>query len=606
MNQNVEDILIDKSKIVKPKKSKMPIILFILFLMIILGVGGAFAYNYYLNNMVEKPKEKFFRYLLANKYPSTFNVDLYSNLIDRVKEQNNTVSLTMSANTNLKEITDSLNNMDLSRVKLNFKRNSNIIQNKNYNEISLNYSDNELIKLKLIEDEKNIAILSDEIIDRYLGTSKDNLDFTLKRAFGSDIKINESLNSVTKNNKIDITEKDIKSILKEYYNIIYNSFSEEEFSENNNVLIQTEKSEALNVSAYELTTTKSKVYSLISDFIKMIRDDKKLINKIANNEEANVLNNQNEIQNEIINILPIFLGEKLNYSSGEIEDILDDIITEIENMNIDNSEVKISIFVLNDKIIKLSFKSESETIEIDFNDDDTIKITCLLELLNGEDEEGLNNGFTITIKNSTSDVNNKSYIEFEIIENLEINTKLSADITLTGTENSKKISSEAILTYKAKDSSTTININSDIDFDNNFQILSLTDDNCLFLDRISDEDLTNLVAQIKERVDLVLNDKMKTLNLIDQNSNISIVNQKDIQTVKNDEEKKAAKQKLIETVSLKMGEAIVNGETYTIENLKDLQIEGCNVSVNVSDNVAIVIVNGYSFKIDSNFNLTEE
>ena len=54
-----------------------------------------------------------------------------------------------------------------------------------------------------------------------------------------------------------------------------------------------------------------------------------------------------------------------------------------------------------------------------------------------------------------------------------------------------------------------------------------------------------------------------------------------------------------------MGEAIARGETYTLANLENLQIEGYNVTVNISGNIAVVTVNGYVFNIDSEFNLSE-
>ena len=55
-----------------------------------------------------------------------------------------------------------------------------------------------------------------------------------------------------------------------------------------------------------------------------------------------------------------------------------------------------------------------------------------------------------------------------------------------------------------------------------------------------------------------------------------------------------------------MAEVQNRGEVFTLNNLVGLQIEGYNVSCSVNGNIATIVVNGYTFYIDSDFNLTEE
>ena len=62
---------------------------------------------------------------------------------------------------------------------------------------------------------------------------------------------------------------------------------------------------------------------------------------------------------------------------------------------------------------------------------------------------------------------------------------------------------------------------------------------------------------------------------------------------------------MINEVSNRMGIALNNGEQYTLANLEGLTIEGYNVTVKISGDIAIVTVNGYVFNIDSGFNLSE-
>ena len=54
-----------------------------------------------------------------------------------------------------------------------------------------------------------------------------------------------------------------------------------------------------------------------------------------------------------------------------------------------------------------------------------------------------------------------------------------------------------------------------------------------------------------------------------------------------------------------MQEAENNNQEFTLQNLADLQIEGLEVSSNVNETTAIIVVDIYTFNIDSNFNLTD-
>ena len=55
----------------------------------------------------------------------------------------------------------------------------------------------------------------------------------------------------------------------------------------------------------------------------------------------------------------------------------------------------------------------------------------------------------------------------------------------------------------------------------------------------------------------------------------------------------------------RMGEAQGNNETFTLANLNDLKIDGHNVSSIVNANLAIITIDGYTFNIDAEFNLSD-
>ena len=664
---SVEDILIGPNRPQK-KKSKAPIII-VFFIIIVLIAGGLAAYYYYTNYMVEKPKSKFFKYLATNNIYQTFQSDVYGAIKDKIKTQTSNSNINLTASTNIPTITNS--QLDISKFNVAFNNINDKNQNKNYAELNVNYADNELARIKAIMDENSVAITSEEIVNMYLGTSKENLDETLNRALGGEWNLEEylKLTDMVDANSIEIPENLIQSKSDEYMQIIYNSFRESSFSEKESVLISTDENQTLTANSYELTTNYSELNTLLAELLKKLRNDTELLSTVSavseNTTQNNLQNTLNNVvdeftmQNTTIDITPIgeentnilqeentnnseadlqiiatiLAGNKVNKTVSELQEILDKEITKIENLNITNKEVKISLYVVDEKLRKLGVKSEDFNLEMEFLEEankEKIKFTLLgintdIKIENPEvttefqntttentlennavETDKLKNGFTITIEKNTSDVSTKIFAEIGLINNLEINTKISCNLTTNGTASSKEIKNEAIFTYTTQEGQLTANLNYNINFETaTMEIPNLTDETCLFLDKLNDAELTNIINQIRDRVNFVINEKKVTLNLIDQNNNTSVVEQGNIQNSTNLEEKEAVKQKLIEVISNQMGEAIARGETYTLANLENLQIEGYNVTVNISGNIAVVTVNGYVFNIDSEFNLSE-
>ena len=664
---SVEDILIGPNRPQK-KKSKAPIII-VFFIIIILIAGGVAAYYYYTNYMVEKPKSKFFKYLATNNIYQTFQSDVYGAIKDKIKTQTSNSNINLTASTNIPTITNS--QLDISKFNVAFNNINDKNQNKNYAELNVNYADNELARIKAIMDENSVAITSEEIVNMYLGTSKENLDETLNRALGGEWNLEEylKLTDMVDANSIEIPETLIQSKSDEYMQIIYNSFRESSFSEKESVLISTDENQTLTANSYELTTNYSELNTLLAELLKKLRNDTELLSTVSavseNTTQNNLQNTLNNVvdeftmQNTTIDITPIgeentnilqeentnnseadlqiiatiLAGNKVNKTVSELQEILDKEITKIENSNITNKEVKISLYVVDEKLRKLGVKSEDFNLEMEFLEEankEKIKFTLLgintdIKIENPEvttefqntttentlennavETDKLKNGFTITMEKNTSDVSTKTFAEIGLINNLEINTKISCNLTTNGTASSKEIKNEAIFTYTTQEGQLTANLNYNINFETaTMEIPNLTDETCLFLDKLNDAELTNIINQIRDRVNFVINEKKVTLNLIDQNNNTSVVEQGNIQNSTNLEEKEAVKQKLIEVISNQMGEAIARGETYTLANLENLQIEGYNVTVNISGNIAVVTVNGYVFNIDSEFNLSE-
>ena len=346
--------------------------------------------------------------------------------------------------------------------------------------------------------------------------------------------------------------------------------------------------------------------------------------------EMNFTSTSYSTLDDILVVKDIILGKKVNKTLDELQEMLENMIDDANELVADNTELKISQYVVNEKVKKITVKSTKLNIEIDFlseSNRDKIKLTVLTsdssltnsldnianELNSGNTENveettnetsGINNGFTIKIEKITSDMSTKINAEIGVVTNLEINTKLSLALTTTGTTNSKDIKNQAIITFTTQEGQLIATLNYNANFEKaTTAIEDLTNENCLFLDKLNTEEFNNITKQITDRIETVINEKKVVLNLIDQNNNTSIIEQGNTNnTVAKDD----ARQKLIDVVTGMMAEVQNRGEVFTLNNLVGLQIEGYNVSCSVNGNIATIVVNGYTFYIDSDFNLTEE
>lgn len=630
MNQkpSVEDVLIGPNRPVN-KKSKLPKIIITFIIILLLACGCVFGYNYYKNYVVEKTKTEFFRYLSTNNIENLLDNEIYNTLFEKTMKQTNHSSLNLTATSSFKNKYD----LDVSKFNITFNQITDKEQEKNFAELNVKYADNDLISARLINNKDSIAIASDEIADKYIGVNKADANKLLGNEINSTITTGIEALSQEETEDLELSEEYRTAKINEYSKYVYDLISKDKFSEKNNILINTEEESNVNSNCYEFTTTYSEIGNIYISFLNKLKNDVELLNKIAKEEDNTLSTDTNtsySTLDDIIVVKDIILGKKVNKTLDELQEMLENMIDDANELVADNTELKISQYVVNEKVKKITVKSTKLNIEIDFLSEanrDKIKLTVLTpdssltnsldnianELNSGNTENveettnetsGINNGFTIKIEKITSDMSTKINAEIGVVTNLEINTKLSLALTTTGTTNSKDIKNQAIITFTTQEGQLIATLNYNANFEKaTTAIEDLTNENCLFLDKLNTEEFNNITKQITDRIETVINEKKVVLNLIDQNNNTSIIEQGNTNnTVAKDD----ARQKLIDVVTGMMAEVQNRGEVFTLNNLVGLQIEGYNVSCSVNGNIATIVVNGYTFYIDSDFNLTEE
>ena len=319
-----------------------------------------------------------------------------------------------------------------------------------------------------------------------------------------------------------------------------------------------------------------------------------------------LISQDKKLENQIINLI---LGKKLDLTKEEYEKFIDELIEKVKKIS--GNGITINVYASEENIEKINMVLPDESIvEIDFLQDGNlnlnsnqsyIKLTYLLE--NNETSE--KDGFALEISKEFTNASTTIAAEYSFIENEKINKKIKLDLKTEGTVNSKELKNDIVVTISSNKGETQVAIDNEVKFMEVSDLPGLNSENCIYLDMLPEEERKNLIDTIKTQLTTLYTSKKENLNFIDTNtySQTTLENQATENTPKVTRED--AKNALINRVSIMMQEAIDRGEEFTIQNLKDLEIEGYKVSSAVTSDAALIVVDVYTFNIDTTFTLTD-
>lgn len=457
------------------------------------------------------------------------------------------------------------------------KKDNVIIQNEESSITAVEY------KIELSQEETN------QILIKVLEKLKNDDDLLNK--FTNNQIINEeeqqvNLNTVGENNIQNTTnvEQIVEENVEEQANIVENNIqviqndSLNANTENNspisNIKLNNETSEANNVNDESIETD----------------------NQTFNIEEAKEI------------IKSAVLKEEKNISLNDLKDAIQTIINELPNLQGDG--VTVSIYVENGKIVKLSMNwIDGSNLDIEFNEisekENKIKITYL------KDTEK-SNGFSIELYKNKNEAATEFDILFNNIENKKITKKLKIETNLKGTVLSNSISNTILVTYTDSTGEFKVNLNSEVNLVSEKQIEELNENNSFNLVTAEEIYKQNLIEQLKATIDSVYNSKKEQMKLIDNNTSSSEIStnipketNNSSGTLLSNATKEEARQVLVDKISQMMAEAQNNNEEFGLNKLNGLEIEGHKISAIINSDLAIITIDGYTFNIDSEFNLSD-
>ncbi len=358
--------------------------------------------------------------------------------------------------------------------------------------------------------------------------------------------------------------------------------------------------------------------------------------ELTRTAELDELGEENNINLEILNtsndfseIIKLLLGLKINKTLEETQEMLDLFIEKLDSLN--GNGLTITVYASKDKTEKISIVLPNEnTVEIEIlkksDSENKMKLTYLYkgndsifsvgkmevlsddnfnEIKSVEDEvlENQTNGISLEIRKVKTTTDTSIDATVSIIEDEKINKKINLKSDISGDSSSNSMTNNLILTVSTKENESKLVLDTNFKFSRSGEeIPDLVDENCLFMETLSQEDYDITVQAIKDKIDFVWDEKKQQFDFIDTNTKSST---KNIDRVSTNITIDNAREALQNKISAMMNEAAENEQEFTLQNLENLQMEGYEVSSVVNENEAVIVVDVYTFNVNNEFNIID-
>ena len=431
----------------KTKSVKRMIIILIVLILIL---GGIFAYLYFATDLLKSNQQLFFKYLGQLVEEDGFfdsNINAYfEKKLNGKYEDSGTISADINVQEFDQDILDKTNDVNIQY--------SGVIDNvsqKNEQTITINYSDDVSCTIKYKYANDIIGIQHDDFSSKYMGIENNNLNEFLEKAgmpiegFPDRIDLFSELKNNTNEQGITFTDEEKEQIKNTYQPIFEDKFKDKEFT----------KTEENGTTSYSVVVTSQEVVDLTKTFLETLKNDQILLPKI---EEA--------IKNEM---------ETINHDTSEeinLQETIQQYIDEIDDSTIEEGNATVTISQTNRELSAISILFEDGTeLNITKSNADGM-LTYEIEII-ANDEEGQNIRIFATF----------GFQGLETVQSVNEKYQLGMEYTVDGQQQN--------ITY---------NLESTAAFNDGINIDDFADDEVQILNDYDSETLTAFFQTVGERI----------------------------------------------------------------------------------------------------------
>ena len=486
-----------------PRKKRIAIITAVILIAII-AILGILAYLYLQTDAFKSNERLFAKYLVQN--------------IDRLGElqqiENTNVENLLSENKYTSEIEGKLEytenkdtnneNKDSAVNKVGIKINGNTDKANNYRyyNAAIAKEDETLVGLEYLQQDQTSGIRLNGI-QQFVSTTGDNDEDAQNILNIKELTSNIDIKSI-----LAFSEEEKQTLLNTYMGIVQENVSKDKYHKQSKSLI-TINNKDMQTNAYSLNLTVEEFNNLYVKILQQLSKDEIILSKIDNIEEKMKEVNSNY--------------DEENNLREEFTDAINDKIKEIQDNNIGNDAVKITVYENNMKIVRTSIEKTTEKLTIDYYNNSSIKITQTTT-------EDTTQEKSIKLEQENNDTSKNVLLEYEDKEENElqakINLKYEQDIENKNIKNNIEFGmtngeNEAIL--KIID-----NINIVDDFEHK---ITLDEDN-VNMDELNEEQKNTINEILMENIQNQLANLLNNVNIDDYTAmlqNLGILNKNDVQ-----------------------------------------------------------------------------
>ena len=350
------------------KKSK-GVVIAISIVLILAIVAATFAYLFFMTDVLKSNEELFIKYFAQNeeilqKITDFQTIKVYENLKNENKYESNTNIKMIHSEGG--EISNPLNNLSM---KLDIQKNNE--EQYMYADSQILYEDEEYLEAEIIKEKEIYGIRFSDAVKQFVTIKKGENTEQVAKDINIDVEILEIILKIIDGEQQIITTDQMDLLKNEFLDIITKNILKGIFEKEKNITI-TYNGIATKTNTYSVSLTNEQVEVMITELLNFINNKTQILNKFEIN--------------------------------------IDDFI-EMISRKLKGTELKITLYEQNQKLIRTDIKMEFGTI--------------IIENINRNDEEIIA-AISYFIKNNTTqyiiEVNKKNINNQEIC-NISINIK---------------------------------------------------------------------------------------------------------------------------------------------------------------------------------------
>ena len=472
------------------KKGKKIIIISIILTIIILVASIVVAY--FVINTAETEQSKFFKYISQNidNANDLFEIIDKDNYKEELQKHKYTSEAQLKINyiENIGTSSESAKN-PINNLKIQTQGKVDNENEYNYQNIKLLNKDDTIMQIEYLKENSVSAVKFSDLFKQYIALEDSNLGELLEK-LGYKNKMFENLPvDIIENIKtLKLTEEEKILIKNKYSNIIAKDIPKDYFSEEIDKTISINGNQ-ISANTYILKIPKEQLNNIYISILEELKQDEIVLNKI---EKIQEILNKYEITPE-----------------SDVEDLkesfvkkLDEYIKTIQETNIGQDVVTISVYENGKKTVKTAIDSSEYEVNIEYLSQENNKYV-LFEAKDkiSNDEKGQKIILTEKNNNIKLDYENKSNSEKDLIS-FEKNQKMESD----------KFSRNFDIKYENLKNRVEAILKEENNIDVDFEKENLKKENCVILNDLDENKLNAIKNKVSAKIEEKLKNIQQTIN----------------------------------------------------------------------------------------------